>query len=469
MRSHSRASARISSTSKGADPRRLALYVLTALDQGRKTLDSILDEIAAKAARLSRRDQSLFTALVFGVLRWRGRLDWFIGSFSKTPLPRMAPEILLILRLGAFQILYLDRVPASAAVHTSVEMAKSKAAVWGVRFVNAVLRNLARNHQNVRFPDPEKDPVRALAAEKSFPEWLAARWLNRFGYEETAAFCDAVNGIPPVTLRANTLRTGRDALAASLRDQAVRVEASAVAPEAVDLWNLKRPVHQLNPFIDGWFQVQDAAAQLVSLLVDPKPGEAILDACAGLGGKTGHLAQLMDNTGSVTAVDRDPHKLERLAAEMKRLGVSCVKPLRHDWQAGPLQKGLFDRVLLDAPCSGLGVLRRNPDAKWTAAEKDLTTHSDRQRRLLAQAAACVRPGGLLVYAVCSTEPEETGSVVSRFLTAHTDFFPDRTPGRLPEPAGRVLTPAGYLLTFPHRHGTDGFFAARLRRSVAQDP
>lgn len=414
---------------------------------------------------MSPRDRALFNALVYGVLRWRGRLDWMIGQFSKTPLHRIDRPVLNILRLGAFQIAFLDRVPVSAAVHTSVELVKSISAPWVVRFANAVLRNLARGHTSLSMPEPKTDPVRAISVEKSFPEWLIKRWLNRFGYDETAALCDAVNAIPPITVRTQTLRTDRNTLMASLRDHAVRVETSLYAPDGIDVWTLKQPLQALKPFHDGWFQVQDAAAQLVSLFVDPKPGESILDACAGLGGKTGHLAQLMNGTGTVEAADRDWGKLDRLTSEMKRLAIACVKPVPHDWRDGPTDRGPFDRVLLDAPCSGLGVLRRNPDAKWTVSESGLKKHQKRQRRFLSHAAAGVRPGGLLVYAVCSTETEETGAVVDRFLQEHSDFSIDRAPGRIAGKACRTLTPEGYLLTLPHRHGMDGFFAARLRRSV----
>ena len=449
-----------------SDPRSTAATVLNRLDEQRVPLDQVLDalEDEGRFSAMPPRDRSLFNALVYGVLRWRGRLDWMIGRFSKTPLHRIDPRVLNMLRLGAFQIALLDRIPVSAAVNTSVNLVKTVAPPWVVRFTNAVLRNLAGGYRALPLPDPQKDPVRALAVEASFPEWLIRRWLNRFGVDETAAFCHAVNTIPPITVRVNTLRTDRNRLTASLLNHAVRVEPSVYAPDGVDLWRLKQPLQTLNAFRDGWFQVQDAAAQLVSLFVDPKPGESILDACAGLGGKTGHLAQLMCDRGAVTAMDRDAGKLDRLAAEMKRLGIACVRPLVHHWPEDPLIEGGFDRVLLDAPCSGLGVLRRNPDAKWTTAESDLTRHQERQGRILSRTAACVRPGGLLVYAVCSTEPEETEAVLGRFLEEHPNFSIDTTPGKLTDAACRTLTPAGHLRTLPHRHGMDGFFAARLKRS-----
>ena len=427
----------------------------------------MLEAAADRDVGLSGKDQALFNALVFGVLRWRGRLDWFIKHFSKTPLRRIDPAILNILRLGTFQLLYMERIPASAAVNTSVEMAKSVAARWVVRFVNGLLRNLVRAHQSVVFPDPKKDPILALSIEKSFPRWLVKRWWKRFGMAETEALCDAVNTIPPITLRTNSLRTDRTRLLYALRDHVEQATATPYAPDGVSIRRPGKPISALKVFQDGWFQVQDEAAQLVSLFVDPKPGESILDVCAGLGGKTGHLAQLMQGQGRVVAMDKSRIKLDRLEAEMNRLGIDNVKTVPLDLNAGVTDDhtAAYQRVLLDAPCSGLGVLRRNPDAKWSIRERDLITHAKRQVRFLNAVSDTVAKGGALVYAVCSTEPEETESVVSRFLQGRRDFSVDKATGSLPDKACRILTPAGYLLTLPHLHGMDGFFAARLRRSI----
>ncbi len=448
-----------------ADPRRLALYVLTRLEKGDPTLDQILDGITPKTARLSRKDQSLFNALVYGVLRWRGRLDWFITHFSKTPFRRIAPGVLNILRLGAFQILYMDRIPDAAAVHTSVELAKTEAAAWTVRFVNGVLRNLTRDRQGLGFPDPRKDPVSALSVDKSFPAWLVKRWRKRFGPAETEALCHAANTIAPITLRTNTLRTDRRRLLHGIKDHVEQAEETLHAPEGIVIRGPQTSIQKLATFQNGWFQVQDEAAQLVSLLLDPRPGETVLDACAGRGGKTGYLAQLMAGQGSLTALDSAQGKLTQLQNEMARLGINHVKSECRDLTriSGDPPPKRYHRVLLDAPCSGLGVLRRNPDTKWRVTEKDIEKNARRQKRLLDVASGFVIRGGTLVYAVCSFEPEETDAVVKQFLMHHPDFDIDTGVDRFPGVVRPFIRPRGYFTTYPHRDDMDGFFAVRFLR------
>ena len=449
------------------DPRYEALRVLTRLEKDNRTLDQVLEGAADRGVGLSGKDQALFNALVFGVLRWRGRLDWFIKHFSKTPLRRIDPDILNILRLGSFQLLYMERIPASAAVNTSVEMAKSLAPPWVVRFVNGLLRNLVRAHQSVAFPDPKKNPVLAVSIEKSFPRWLVKRWRKRFGMAETETFCDDVNTIPPITLRTNSLRTDRTRLLHALREHVEQATTTPYAPDGVSIRRPGQPIPALKVFQDGWFQVQDEAAQLVSLFVDPKPGESILDVCAGLGGKTGHLAQLMQGQGRVVAMDKSRIKLDRLEAEMNRLGIDNVKTVPMDLNAGVAgdHMAAYQCVLLDAPCSGLGVLRRNPDAKWSLSERDLITNAKRQIRFLNSVSHAVAKGGALVYAVCTFESEETDAVVKEFLKHHPEFVIDKEYGSFPETVRPFIRPEGYFTTYPHLHHMDGFFAVRLRRSV----
>ena len=446
------------------DARQTAWMVLNRLDGGNKTLDRLLDHYFAGKEILPKRERALFYALVYGVLRWRGRLDWIIRHFSRRPIHKIDPEILNLLRLGLFQITNLDKVPTAAAVNTSVEMAKSVAAPWVAGFVNANLRKMAREHQNVPFPEISSRPARSLAAIKSFPEWLMKRWLERFGVNETAALCDAINMIPPITLRTNTLKIDRQGLMDALVHDAEEIRQTDHAPDGVCLRHPTKPIAEMPSFGQGWFQVQDEAAQLVVSLVDPQPGERILDSCAGLGGKTGHLAQLMKNRGEIIALDIDDCKLQKTGSEMSRLGVAIVKPLHHDL-SGMLTReraGMFDRVLVDAPCSGLGVIRRNPDAKWSASEKDLKRLSARQVQFLENIEATVKPGGVLAYSVCSTEPEENEDVIKAFLNNHEKFVIDREPGGLSVQA-RGLLEGGYFKTYPHRNNTDGFFSVRLRR------
>lgn len=446
------------------DPRQTALWALTALETAPATLDRVMATAFEAAPHLDRRDRALTNALVYGVQRWRGRLDWIIAHFSRTPLARMDPSIRNLLRLGLFQIAFMERIPVSAAVNTAVEMAKQTAAPWAARFVNGVLRNAARGLKGVPFPDLSSDPVDAVAAGRAFPRWLVTRWLQRFGVQETLALCDAVNTIPPITLRTNTLKTSRAALLAALEAAAEDPRPTPYAPEGIRCDRLKEALAELPPFQQGWCQAQDEAAQLVTHLLDPRPGERVLDACAGRGGKTGHIAQRMQNHGDLVALDSDGRRLAELEAELQRLGVTCVEITPHDLSqpVDSLSAEPFDRVLLDAPCSGLGVLQRNPDTKWAAERADLGRYQERQLRFLKNLAPLVRPGGCLVYAVCSLEPEETDAVVSAFLKAVPGFDLERPAADDPLAAGGLVDAAGALRSLPHRHHMDGFFAVRLR-------
>jgi 16S rRNA (cytosine967-C5)-methyltransferase len=370
-----------------------------------------------------------------------------------------------ILRLGLFQAVLLDRIPASAAVNTSVQLAKEQAPAWVAGFVNALLRNAAKNWNQVPLPDPVREPDRHLAVRCSLPLWLVRRWIGRFGEAQAESLCRAVNEIPPVTARVNTLQTSRSRLIAALQTECSEVAAGKISPEAVIFRNPVGAVPSLESHRKGWFQVQDEAAQLVVHLLDPQPGELILDACSGLGGKTGHIAQQMQNRGKIIAEDKDENKLTRLASEMSRLLITIVECRTVDLieEPGACSES-FDRVLLDAPCSGLGVLRKNPDARWRTEKMALKRFAGHQQRLLDRVAPMVKPAGVLVYAVCTTEPEETDGVVDAFLASRPDFQPLR-PSALPGFLQDLVDERGRFETFPHRHGTDGFFAQRFIRNA----
>ncbi len=446
--------------------RTASLDILNTLDQGNITLDNILDEVLSQHIFFLKKDRALLQAIVYGVLRWRAKLDWIINHFSKTPLKRIDPKVMNILRIALFQIIYLNRIPVSAAVNTSVEMAKSVTEPYVVRFVNGLLRNAAKKYQQVVFPDVNEDPVSALAVNKSFPNWMLERWLDRFGLEETVLLCDAINTIPPLTVRCNTLKTRRKTLLKRLEKDVEKIECTGYAPDGAFFFHPKKSIPKMKTFEDGLFQVQDEAAQLVTCLLNCRPGETVLDACAGLGGKTGHISQLMKNRGKLIAMDNNSKKLHRLQSEMVRLGISVVTTRTHDLNdpAGVKSIEKFDRILLDAPCSGLGVLRRNPDAKWSTFEKDLIRNSKRQATFLDHLAPHVKPAGILVYCVCSTEPEENESVIKAFLNKHKNFAIEKNPDGLPYEARSLLTGDGYLKTFPHLHNMDGFFAVCMKRA-----
>lgn len=447
------------------DARKTALKVLITLDRGDQTLDGILDHISPRAGSLSRRDRSLFNALIYGVLRWRGRLDYIISHFSNTALKKIEPGVLNILRLGLFQIIYLDRIPDSATVHTSVELTRQIGASRAAGFVNALLRKAAVNYSSVVFPALKSDPVALFSTAHSLPDWLARRWLQRYNPETLTALCDTINSIPPITIRTNTLKATREQLILSLEGDVEHIKPASDTPDGITMNNLKRSIPDLPAFKNGWFQVQDEAAQLVSLLLNPQPEESVLDACAGLGGKTAHMAQLMQNKGSIAAMDKDEKKLQQLDTDMQRLGISIVRTYGHDLNS-PLdtkQQGDFDRILLDAPCSGLGVLRRNPDIKWKSREAGLKRHADVQKRFLENLAPMVKPNGVLVYAVCSIEPEENEAVIDTFLKKHPKFVIDKSLGKLPETLHSIVKPATGFKTLPLLNHMDGFYFVRLKR------
>jgi 16S rRNA (cytosine967-C5)-methyltransferase len=333
-----------------------------------------------------------------------------------------------------------------------------------VGFVNGVLRAIAREREPLKTAVPEGSPAEKLAARYAYPVWALERWLGELGHEETEALCRASNQVAPTTLRVNTLKTTPAALAAALGELGISVEPGRFAPEALHLKGIRRDISSLPQYGGGEFQVQDEASQLVARLVEPKPGERVLDACAGMGAKTTHLAQLMENRGEIVAMDNQGWKLSRLMENAGRLQISCLEAVEGDLRKGDLPGGDFDRVLVDAPCTGLGVLRRNPDIKWRVGPKDPRRLHRLQVELLGQAARLVRPDGILVYATCTLTPEENEGTVKAFLAARGDFRQEEARPSLPPTCSEVMHESGSLKTWPHRHGVDGFFAARLRRS-----
>ena len=448
------------------DPRIAALMVLERQDRHAATLDAVLDDTAPLITGLSRRDRSLFNGLVYGVLRRRLHLDAVVCAHADRPLNKIAPPVLNILRIGLYQILYMDRIPPSAAVNTSVNLARTGKAAQAAGFVNALLRNVLRHPDRFCLPDAKDSPADHLAVAKSFPQWLTRRWVQRMGAAETGRLCDAMNTIPPITLRCNGLKNHLPALVDTLGGEAQGVEILASVPGAVNLMRPRCPIPEMKAFEDGRFAVQDGAAQLISLLLAPRPGEAVLDACAGLGGKATHLAQLMNNQGSLMAMDNVSAKLIRLEKEARRLGASMIRT-RHQDLNRPLPADAlprFDRILVDAPCSGLGVLRRNPDAKWSTRETDITRLAGRQARFLGHIAPLVKRNGVMVYAVCSMEPEENAGVIETFLKKHANFVMDGPRSIEARAVLPFLDRHGFFRTLPHIHHMDGFFATRLRRT-----
>lgn len=330
-------------------------------------------------------------------------------------------------------------------------------------FINAVLRNVDRQREQIRYPDPERDPVGHLAARFSHPEWIVRIWVEQLGYDEAAALARAMSEPAPVTIRANTLRISRDDLRERLSGEGIETLPAAYAPDALQVVG-HLSCAQSTSFRDGLFAVQDEASQLAALLLSAGPGEEILDLCAAPGGKALYAAQLMGNRGSVVAGDRHPRKLGLIQEAAVRLGVTIVNTLPLDGARPGQALGdrTFDRVLVDAPCSGLGVIRRNPEGKWWKEAADLGRLAEGQRAILNAAAAHVRKGGVLLYATCSTTTVENEDVVADFLSRQHDFVVENLGSIFPE-WQPLFTPDGFFRAWPHRQGMDGFFAARFRR------
>ena len=371
--------------------------------------------------------------------------------------------MLLLLRLGAYQLLCLDRVPDSAAVDTTVQLTRQLKLERATGFVNGILRTLARGKETLAWPDAGREPLSHLQHSLSLPKWLAERWLKELGADEAGQLAAALLEPAPFSVRVNTLKTDRERFLAALVAAGHRGEPTRFAPEGVLL--RERAPAPLPGDAEGWYQVQDEASMLIAPLLTPQPGERLLDACAAPGGKTTHLAALTGNRAEIIALDLHPQRLHLVEQGAKRLGCAGIATRCWDLTLPPpfLPAESFDGVLVDAPCSGLGVLRRNPEARWRLQPADITVLAERQAMILRQAAALVKPGGRLVYAVCTITPEETDRQVAHFLARHPDFRLQPLTKLVPEAWRELLDAQGCLRSWPHRCGLDGFFAARFVR------
>ena len=446
-------------------PARSAAYrALRVIESGQRDLPTAC--AAEDAVLPDPRDRALLREIVSGTLRWKRRLDYLLAQLASRDTARLDPEVLSILELSAYQLLHLTRVPASAVVDDAVTMTRAAKKTSAAGFVNGVLRSLSR--QRDRLPWPERPPATAAPAEfvpwlsvmYAHPDWLVARWVGRMGVDETEAWLRFNTEVPGLTLRHNPLAGDAAALLAGLAKAEVAVRPGEWASGAY-------VVEAGDPSVvleSGLASVQDEASQLVAALVEAQPGARVLDVCAAPGGKTTAIAARLDGTGLVVACDIRPRRLRTLAATVRAARAGRVR-LLHIGARDPLPVApVFDWVLVDAPCSGLGTVRRDPDIKWRRVEADLATLAAGQRDILGRAAAAVRPGGSLVYATCSSEPEENEGVVASFLADHPEFSLVNLAAAVPPGlAPALIASDGMLKTSPARHHLDAFFGAVLRR------
>ena len=449
---------------QAAPARRAAYAALRAVTSNRADLP---DALASTRERLSdARDQALAADIATGALRWMGAIDAVVEAFGRRPVSRLDPEVLDILRLSIYQLEHHDRVPARSVVDDAVDLTRAAKKSSAAGMVNAILRRVDRERDRLPRPGrPNPGDVNGaldyLSVTLSHPRWLAARWLARVGFDRAEAWARFNNAPAPLTLRANRRLVTRVELAQRLADCGVATEPTAFAPDGLVV--VAGHPFGTPPDQSGAFVVQDEASQLVAAVASVGAGDRVLDACASPGGKTTALAAAAGHDGFVVAGDVRRRRIQLLARTLARCGAHSVRVVRLDASALPFGP-IFDLVLLDAPCSGLGTIRRDPEVRWRRTEADLPRLADAQRRMLEQAARVVKPDGRVVFATCSSEPEEGEDLVAEFLGRHPAFTVE-DPRVLENPLsafGGLFTPEGFLRTWPDVHGLEAFFAAVLR-------
>lgn len=409
--------------------------------------------------KVSDQDRRFITELVYGTIKAGETLDFILGHYITRSLDKVAPVVLNILRMGIYQIFFLSKIPVSAACNQAVELTKKYGHIGTVKFVNAVLRNAGRDPDKVIYPDRQKNIAKFIALKYFHPQWMVDRWIRRLGPEATEELCKINNVTPPLSLRTNTLKTTREELLKILEKEGVSAEPSEWTPEGI-VCHSYPALGTLKSLRDGLFQIQDESSMLVAHVLAPEPGEFIIDACGAPGGKSTHIATLMKNEGRVLSTDIYEHKLLLTQENAKRLGLMIIETQTVDATTlGTKYARLADKVLVDAPCSGLGVLRRKADSRWRKKESMFKELPVLQKAILKSAAECVKVGGILVYSTCTTEPEENHSVVNDFLEENQDFALEHAGQFFPV----EKIEAEMVQLWPHIDYVDGFFISRLVR------
>jgi len=437
--------------------RGIAVKILNRVDRTDAYLDKLLD-IEIKNSELSGVDKALLFEIVHGVIRWLGRIDWILNGFYKGQFSKCIPNVKNAMRVALYQILFLDKIPEYAAVNEAVDFVKKLQGQKPADLTNAVLRNIIRSKNGIRYPNEKDEEINYLAAYYSHPSWIIKRWLKRYNRAFTEELLIANNNKPDMTLRVNNLVSSKDELKKLLEKVKLDYTDTKYLSNYIRLANLTN-ITDWDYFAKGYFTVQDESTGFPPTLLDPQPGMRVLDFCAAPGGKTAHLADLMKNEGEIVAIDQFESRLNILKKNLERMRVTNVKTIVADSREFDDQQK-FDKVLVDVPCSGIGTLRKKPDIKWKRDLGDIRKLAITQNELLENAARQLKVGGELVYSTCTIEPEENYEIVSEFLKKNPDFELVPATGMFSD---EVCDPNGCVQTYTNVHHIDGSFAAKIKK------
>ncbi|OGH96058.1 MAG: 16S rRNA (cytosine(967)-C(5))-methyltransferase [Candidatus Melainabacteria bacterium GWF2_32_7] len=433
------------------DVRLSAVKCLIKILEQNKTSDEVINSYANKVSSIAE-----LINLTAGTVKFKLTLDFFIENLSSRPMKKLSPPVKNILRAAIFELEYLKK-PDYAVINSYVEISK----LYDKKtsgFVNGILRNFLRKRDEINFPNIKENPVKAISINFSHPTWLVERWIKTYGVDETIKICEFNNKIPVISIRINTLKTSKSEVIALFRENNVEFEESLISDECLILKNPGN-IKNLAGFKEGFWSVQGESSSLVAKVLDPQKEERILDLCAAPGGKTTHIAALMQNSGEIIAVDISKDRIKKIKENCERLGITCVKTVVVDASTF-FDDDRFDKILIDAPCSNTGVFSKRPDARWKRTQEDIKKLTEIQLEILQNASGLLKEGGVLVYSTCSIEPEENILLVQDFLKNNPNFAFENISKQLPcLEEGKE----GYIQILQSKHGIDGFFMAKLKK------
>jgi 16S rRNA (cytosine967-C5)-methyltransferase len=441
--------------------RHLAVDILTQVELNHDFASPLLDKVLDDYQLTGNPDGRLLTHLVYGVLRLRAHLDWIIAKLYRGNFENLNEQIKNILRISLFQLKFSERIPSFAVVDEAVKIA-NKVHPEKSGLINAILRTFLRRGSNISFPPLKKNSAQHIGSFYSHPLWLVEEWLAIMGKQNTLALCAANNKIAPLAIRTNTLKISRNELVRELELQGFDVTPTNYSPHGIIINQGNIPIQKITAFSKGLFRIQDEGAQCISFLLNPSMNDSVLDACSGSGGKTTHLAALMQDQGVILAIDSNPQKNDALKKEAARMGITSIKTITYDLSAGLPEdlRDSFDHVLIDAPCSGTGTLRRNPEIKWRIKQKDMDKLNSLQKNILDNSSQAVKKGGHLIYCTCSLLSKENEHIINEFLKNNKHFSLCEPPSSINQ---ILIENKLFYRTYPHVHNMDGFFAAVLKR------